>query len=379
MLPAIPLFSVHMSPRAAAAVVDTLASGQLAQGPRVDDFEAALRSYFCAGTGVDFVTVNSGTSALDLAFELADIREHDSVISTPMTCVATNIMLARRKANILWADVDPRTGLILPESIDEILVNSGSIDSSIFKAIVTVDWAGASCDYDSIRRIAPKVPIIEDAAHAFGTTYKNRHIAGVGGDYVAWSFQAIKHLTTGDGGCLRVPIDKADKARRLRWFGYDRTKNVDFRTAQDLHELGFKYHMNDIAATIGLANLLDIDDVIRKHRENAVSMTAMLSGAVPDQALPPADAESSWWLYTIRCERRAELSAHLASKGVQSSPVHRRNDEYTAIKSTARWTVPHPGLDEFASTELAVPIGSWLTRESLTRVADAIKSFGWTG
>lgn len=371
--PIIPLFSVYMSSGTTSAVSQTLSSGQLAQGPRVDEFEEHLRSCLRIDHRADLVTVNSGTSALDLAIELAGVHKGNYVISTPMTCVATNIALARMKANILWADVDPRTGLILTESIEAILRSIHTIP----RAIITVDWAGASCDYDSIRSICEDIPIIEDAAHAFGASYKNKSLANAGGDYVAWSFQAIKHLTTGDGGCLRVPIECADRARRLRWFGYDRTQNVDFRTAQDLEELGFKYHMNDVAATIGISNLSGIEGVLKSHRANAVALTKMLSGHVPEKSIPMASEESSWWLYTIRCKQRAEMVAHLKSKGIQSSPVHRRNDEYTAVKACSQWIVPHPGLDEFSSTELAIPVGWWLNEESLARVADAVKSFDW--
>lgn len=372
--PTIPLFSVYMHPDAASAVAKTLASGQLAQGPRVDEFEEELQCHLYTWHGSRLVTVNSGTSALDLAFELLGIGKDDCVISTPMTCVATNIMLARRQAKIIWADVDPYTGLIDPGSIKEAIRKCPSHPV----AIVTVDWAGASCSYDDIREASQGVPIVEDAAHAFGARYRKVSLAsGVGGDFIAWSFQAIKHLTTGDGGCLSVPVAYHDRARKLRWFGYDRTKNVDFRTAQDLTELGFKYHMNDIAATIGLTNLRGMDEVIKAHADNAAWLTKTLTGSLPSGSVPCIDDASSWWLYTIHCDRRSALIEHLKKHGIQSSPVHRRNDEYSAIKSFARWVVPHDGVDKFAATELAIPVGWWLTEKSRSRIADAVLSFDW--
>ena len=120
-----------------------------------------------------------------------------------------------------------------------------------------------------LNETAGDIPIIQDAAHSIGTTYKGKQLAEFS-DYVMYSFQAIKHLTTGDGGLLFCPNEEFyEKAKLLRWYGIDRENNSkDFRCEADVEEWGFKFHMNDVNASIGMANLKDIDKIIDRHKDN---------------------------------------------------------------------------------------------------------------
>ena len=282
----IPLFKVFMSEDAPKAVSSVLKSGYIGQGPLVDRFETELATFF----GHEIVTVNSCTSALDLAFHLCRVGPGAHVITTAQTCAATNTGILQRGATPVFVDILPESGLIDPDAVRAALVGAANV-----KAIVAVDWGGHPCDYDALKSFG--IPVIEDAAHAVGSTYKGAHVARSGGDYVCFSFQAIKHLTTGDGGALKVPPNQLELARRLRWFGIDRTSATKFRFEEDIPVAGFKYHMNDIAAAIGLSNLLFLDHILAEHRTNATKLRSKLRN-VPRLKLPPASSESSWWLFT---------------------------------------------------------------------------------
>jgi dTDP-4-amino-4,6-dideoxygalactose transaminase len=364
------LFKVFMAPEAAPAVAEVLASGYVGQGKKVDALEISLKREFDAER--DVLTLNSCTSALDLALTLAGVGPGDVVITTPMTCSATNSPIVTRGAQIIWADVDPVTGLIDPESVRRILQRVTA------DAVIAVDWAGRMCDYNALRAVcAPYYcPIIEDAAHAPLATHNGRYQTRVGGDYIAWSFQAIKHLSTGDGGGLLCPDDATtERARLLRWYGLDRKSKADFRCEQDITEVGFKYHMNDLAAAIGLANLPHLREIVKRHRDNARAYHGLLEGT-PGVTLPPPDSGSSWWLYTILVDDRADFQAYMAEHGVATSQVHRRNDEHPAFKAAEHpASDARPGLDHFAAHQVSIPVGWWLKDEDVTRIAHLVQTW----
>jgi len=366
----IDLFRPYVSPQAAEMVATTLSPDSagrvyLGEGPRVQEFEQHFARLL--GSSQPVLAMNSCTSALDLALHLIGVGRGDEVITTPMTCTATNGVLVNRGAKLVWADVDPVTGLISPDAVRAKMTGRT-------KAVVAVDWAGRSCDYRALRQAAQysngtnmvRVPIIQDAAHNLLVDFTE-----CTGDYVAWSFQAIKHLTTGDGGALLVPPHQYDRARLLRWYGLDRTSSADFRCAQSITEAGFKYHMNDVAASIGLANLPEMPWVVAEHRNNALWYTRALAGA-PGIILPPADPHGSWWLYTLLADDRDALIAHLAERGVAASPVHRRNDDHPAFHFPSGSL---PGVDSFASRECAIPVGWWLSERDREHVAAAVWEF----
>lgn len=355
----IPLFKVFMASDAGARVAATLGSGMIAQGPRVDELEACLGDLL----GVPVLTTSSGTAALDLALHCCDVVAGSYVFTTPQTCTATNGVIVRRGAIPVWCDVDPDSGLIDPQSVKAAMARYRP------KAIMAVDWAGAPCDYAALKQFG--APVIEDAAHAWLAD----GIAADGGDYVCWSSQAIKHFTTGDGGLLKTP-DKAsrDRARLLRWFGLDRLSKADFRAAQNIGEVGYKYHMNDIAATIGLANLPYLPGIVAKHRANAAFYHSALAGLSGVQ-LPHRNERSSWWLYTLLVEDRSSFMAWMEQRGIQVSEVHARNDRHSAFQRAAVTPVPLDGLDRFSRCQVSIPVGWWLKPRDRERVADAVLSW----
>lgn len=359
----IDLFRPFMSPEVPAYLARVVTPDEhgrvyCGEGPRVQEFEEAFGQL--VGAPSSPLALNSCTSALDLALHLAGVGLGSEVITTPMTCTATNGVIVNRGAKIVWADVDPVTGLIDPADVAHKVTKRT-------KAIMAVDWAGRSCDYDEIRRRLPpyRLPIIQDAAHNVFVDMQNR------GDYVCWSFQAIKHLTTGDGGALLVPEHQRDRARLLRWYGLDRLSSADFRCSQDIKEAGFKYHMNDLAASIGLANLPHAAWVVDRHRENAAWYAKSLRD-VPGVTLPPTSTGASWWIYCLLVEDRDGFMAHLAERGIAASPVHARNDKHAAFSFP---NGPLPGVNYFSEHEVAIPVGWWVTEQDRQHVADTVKEW----
>ena len=349
-----------MAPNAGQMAAETLASGYVGQGPKVDEFELA----FAHAVGLERMPlgVTSCTTAIDLALHLTGVGPGDEVVTSPMTCTATNGPIVTRGARPVWADVDPLTGLIDPADVARKI-------ASTTKAIIAVDWGGAPCDYRELKKAACGLPIIQDAAHRLFPT-------NPGGDYVCWSFGPIKHLTCGgSGGALLPPASQYDRARLLRWHGLDRLSKADFRCEQDITEVGYRAHLTDDLATVGLANLGMARENVRKAQENAKFYTRVFAGA-PGITVQPFDAASDYWLYTLLVEDRASFLAFLAERGVMASPVHARNDTHTAFRRAAGETTPLPGVDHFAARNVAIPCGWWLTSADREKVAAAVLTWG---
>lgn len=356
----IPLFKVGMSAgRAAEKVAGVLSSGFIGQGPIVERFEDALQEALQTETRP--VTVNSCTSAIDLALELCGVDQNSEVIATPQTCFASNVHIIHRKAKIRWADIDPLTGLIDPASVAR-LVNKKT------KAIVAVNWAGKFANYGALKAFG--VPVIEDAAHTWDS-FCGKDIER--GDYICYSFQAIKFLTTGDGGMLVCPPEKEAEARILRWYGLDRTKNESFRCTQNITRVGFKYHMNDISAAIGLSNIPVANRNVVFARQNSQHLIKTVKN--PLLTLPDWDETCSYWLFSMHVKPglKDDFMKYLAERRIASSPVHYRNDKYDSTIVFAEGALP--GVDMFTETQVCIPNGFWVTAANIRYISQVLNEY----
>jgi perosamine synthetase len=361
---AIPLFKVFMPPSVMPALGEVLFSGYVGDGPKAAAFERAFGEMIGRPCPL---AVNSGTSALQLALRLAGV-EGGEVISSPMTCVATNQAIVAAGASVVWADIDPWTGNL---AVDDVVRRL----SPRTRAIVAVHWAGYPCDLDELAAIgrAHGVAVIEDAAHALGATYRGAPI-GSHSDFVCFSFQAIKHVTTGDGGAVacRLPED-TERGRRLRWFALDRSVDPQWRWDQDIVEAGYKFHMNDISAAIGLEQLKHAPANLALHRANAGAFDAAfadLDGVRPLRYRE--DRRSARWIYTLRVRDRDAFTAHMTAAGIGVSRVHTRNDRYSVFAASRRSL---SGVDEFDAEQIAIPCGWWLAPGDVARIVDAVRRF----
>jgi len=349
----IPLFKVPMSSDAAVAVSRVLRSGYVGQGAIVDEFEAALQREF--QLAVRPITTNSCTSAIQLALMLLNVGPGDEVITTPITCTATNAPIVLAGARPIWANTDPNTGNIDPNDVAAKITGRT-------KAIIAVDWSGRACDYTRLRRFG--IPVIQDAAHGPLTPF--------GGDLVCLSFGPIKHLTCGDGGALVVyDPEMSRQARLLRWYGLDRTGTKSFRCEQNIERVGTKLHMNDINASMGLANLPRLAEIVRRHRQNALLLDALIQ-LRPELTKPAMDHTSCWWVYTLTVIDRPSFQAYMSLHGIEASQVHARNDKHTGFHYP---NGPLPGVDLFDKTQISIPCGWWLSNEEVRHIAWAVNTW----
>ena len=365
----IPLFKVFMPESVDAPLLETLHSGMIGQGPKVEEFEARLAERL----GTPYVlTLNTGTAALQLALRLANVGYGDEVVSTPMTCTATNMPILAQGASIVWADINPKTGEI---DIADVTQKVGHVT----KAVMAVSWGGYPCDLAPLDALCRErgIALIQDNAHALGAEYRGKG-AHTFSRFACYSFQAIKHLTTIDGGML-VCRDEADykRGKLLRWYGIDREdKRQDARIENDIPEYGYKWHMNDVAATIGLEQLKHVDSIIDRHQANAAYYDEQFWRRDLFRSEPMAYAKdrlSSYWLYTILVDDPVGFRQYMADNGVQVSPAHKRNDKHSCFAGATGG--PLPGVDAFAAHEVCIPVGWWVTDADRKLIMDAIENW----
>lgn len=345
------------------ALETVLYSGQISEGLPVRAFEEKFERIFDLSHAI---CLYSGTAALHVALILAGVTPGDEVISTAMTAEPTNMAILHAGGRIVWADVDPRNGNLAAESI------AGKITHKT-KAIMVVHYGGIPAPIESIRDLAEshKIPVVEDAAHALGARYAGRPI-GSHSEYTMFSFQAIKHMTTIDGGMLVCSSEKdATRGKLVRWFGIDRSAS---RNEVDVSTIGYKYHMNNVNATIGIVQLDYVQDVIASHICNGRYFDAAFAN-VPGIELCTwnQQAEPSYWIYTLLVERRGDFIRCLADHGISASIVHKRNDLHSVF---APFRCPLPNLDLFSERMVHIPCGWWVTAEDREYIVDVVKK-GW--
>ena len=380
------LFKVFMSEDVLEPINKVLMSGQLTQGPKVEEFEQALKSYI----GNPYIlTLNSATAGLTLgtrllknkddSFDWPGFDEKTDVVLTPaLTCFATTAAVLANNVNIRWLDVDLNTANICLEDLKNKL-------NEKTKIIYLVHWGGNPVDLDALNKICEdhketygfKPMVVEDCAHAFGAEYNGKKI-GSNKNICVFSLQAIKHLTTGDGGFITLPNKQLyDRCKLLRWYGINRDKRnykgKDFRLENDIVEYGYKFHMNDVNATIGLYNLPHIPGLLKKNRENAKLLDDGLNNIKGIQLLKNnPKCNSAYWLYTIRVMngKKQKFMEKMKEAKIMTSQVHNRNDINSCVKE---FEEDLPNLDLLEKELVCIPVGWWLEKKDIIYIIETIK------
>jgi|Deesub1362A_J573_1020465.scaffolds.fasta_scaffold01197_2 perosamine synthetase len=362
-------FTTHISSKSIDLVVRVLESGFISAGKMAEEFEERLSKELGL---VNPVTLNSGTSALYLALAIAGIEPGDEVIIPPQTFIATGLVVLMHHAKPVFADIQLETGNIDPQSIRQKITDKT-------KAIIPVHWGGYPCDLDEINTIAKEynLAVIEDAAHALGATYKGRPIGAIS-RFTAFSFQAIKHLTTGDGGALCcLQLNDYIEAKKRRWFDIDRDNakpSILGEREYDAIHVGYKLHMNDIAAAIGIGNLKDFVSNLNRRREIAAFYRAELSNTPGLRLLKyENDRESAYWLFTILVERRINFIKKLKEYGFPASVVHLRIDKNSVFGGMTRGLV---NQEKFNEHQVSIPVHHNLSDKEVEAIVRCIKG-GW--
>jgi perosamine synthetase len=364
-----PMFKVHVDSKNAINCLETvLRSGYLNEGEQVKQFKKWLESYLEVD---NIVLTNSCTNALTLALKLSNVNPGDEVISTSMTCLASNTPINNLGAKVVWADIDPYTGCIDPEDVLRKI-------SDKTKAVICVNWAGIPCELKRLQKICTRhnIKLIQDAAHAFGAKLDEKSVACYS-DFTCFSFQAIKHITTGDGGAI-VCKDDSDYKRcnKLKWFGLDREETKDEkgewkgqRWEVDVEEAGYKFHMNNISAALGLSQIEHADFIVSTHKNNAKIYHDFFKTNKKVSLLNiPSDSEPSFWVYTLLVKdskSRDTIMQKLNKKGVNAGLVHIPNHNYTCFKDSMSKL---ENVDFFNDNQISLPCGWWLSDEDINNI-----------
>jgi dTDP-4-amino-4,6-dideoxygalactose transaminase len=323
-----------------------------------------------------------------MALRLLGVGPGDEVISTPFTMVATNSAISALGARIVWCDIDPSTFAADLKSVY-------ACTTAATKAVVLTCVGGVTpADLDRYPADAPG--LVVDGAHSYMTFYNKKHISHWG-DYACFSFQSIKHLTTGDGGALAVNSQRfigADpswypgptaaarnliRAERMKWFGISRSippgmTRLEHQMKSDIVEFGYKYHMNDLAAAVGLSCIEKSLAAVRRSQENAEFYQRAFAH-VPGltRIIVPDGCEPAWWIYGFLSEHADGLMQSLAAHDIETSKLWRRNDTYTCFRDSAGKTLP--GMDTVAGHAVFIPSGWWVTDANREHIANEVTRY----
>jgi len=362
----IPIFYPHIPKNAKKSISKVLSSRWIGQGPLVDDFEKKFSNQFCDKMPV--IAVGSGTDALHLAYILGNIKKNDEIICPVFTCTATNIPLLYIGAKIKFADIDPKTLNISIESVEKLITKKT-------KAIVFVNYGGILNNLEKLNTIAKKnkIILIQDAAQSLGARYKKKSITKYA-DFTIFSFQAIKHITSGDGGALTVRNKFHEKkGKRIRWFGIDRPKKQGGTWENDIKEVGYKYQLTDLGACLLLDSMKEYKS-IRSHR-NLIYKT-YLKYIIQNKKIKcvqsiDKNAEEVMWLFTVITPYKDLLQKKLRERNIETNQVHFRNDRYSIFKKFSQ-NKTFINMDIIQDKYLVLPMHTKMTISDAKRVSQEI-------
>lgn len=371
----IPFLRAEFPPGIELEVSTVLQSGYVGAGGTVDAFERSIGEYLGAS---ELIVTSSCTAALTLSYRAIGLKQNDLVLSTPMTCAATNVPLLHDGIKIGWLDIDLSSGNVTPES-----VRRGFDHYPDARAVVVMDWGGTPCDHSAIAEACHShgVPLVLDAAQSFGATLAGkRYCADV--DYTCYSFGPTKLFTSVEGGGLALGSNVAAKdshrLRNLRWYGIGRETRDRLRFWEySFEDLGFRFVLNNVFASIGLKMLMKLDERLACHRTLAQRYDELLAG-VPGLRSCSRQTGSlpNYWLYTVLVEQRERFLTKLHGCGVHAATPHHRNDRLLARWNRNDDCCDLPGVDSFDRDYVCLPIGPWVGQRDVERVCALINS-GW--
>ena len=312
------------------AVVSTLKSDYLTQGPKVKEFEEKFASYI----GTNFaLAVNNATAGLHLSVLALNLKKGDRVITTPITFAATANCIRYAGGEVWFADIDPNTYLLDINSVKELIESQ---PKGFFKGIIPVDFAGLPINMEGFRDLAKRndLWIIEDACHAPGGYFVDSkgevNFCGNGNyaDIGVFSFHPVKHIACGEGGMLTTNSKKIyEKLLLLRTHGITKQHMEENhgKWYYEMHELGFNYRLTDFQSALGITQLAKNDKGVARRNEISATYKKAFEGKIKFQHLP-SETYNAHHLFIIEVENRKELYDYLHSKGILAQihyvPVH---------------------------------------------------------
>ena len=365
-----PLFYPYVSKKSLKSVTDVLKTRWIGQGPLVDKFEDTFKTKFAKTNYC--VAVGSGTDALHLAYILANIKKGDEVIAPVFTCTATNIPLLYIGAKIKFADIDPDTMNISIDHVKKLITKKT-------KAIIFVNYGGVPCDLIELNKLKKKhnLILIQDAAQSLGSKVGKKDITEFA-DFTIFSFQAIKHITSGDGGMLTFKNKKfLEKSRRIRWFGIDREKKQGGTWENDIIEIGYKYQMTDVGARMLLDSMKDFSKIFAHRKKIFNIYKKELSKNENIKVIDTIDKKlsNSFWLCTLIIKKdRIKLQNYLRKLKIETNQVHFRNDRYTIFKKFIKKNI-FPNMKKYENNYLVIPMNIKITTKDAYYISKKINNF----
>jgi len=358
----IPLYKPYM-PEKLPELVNILHSGALAYGKWGREFEQSISDF----TGVPHVAiVNSYNAAVQIAFLTLGFGYGDDVITSPQSCLASNIPILSSGANVIWADIDPKTGTLDPEKIKSKITPKT-------KAIFHNHHCGYPGYIDEINTIGKEkgIVVIDDCIEAFGSEYKGKMMGALDTDVTIFSFQTVRLPNTIDGGavCFR---DKSlhNQACKLRDLGINRTTFRDnlgeISHLSDITKIGMGVTMNEINSYIGLQQMKEISGLLSQQRMNGKAWKLKLEQDCNCKGMSISkDISPNYWvmgmLYT---KGRVAGIEHFRKLGFYASTVHLPNNRYSVFGS-ANMDSELKGVEEFYNHFIAVPSGWWIQEREI--------------
>jgi perosamine synthetase len=352
--PTIPVFRPYYDEREETAVLEVLRSGWLGLGPKTEAFEQRFAERVGARYGV---ALNSATAALHIGLQLLGVGPGDEVLVPTMTFVSTAMAAQYLGATPVICDIEP-------ENLALDFGDAARRTTADTRAMIAVLYGGKPLE-------APEtdVPILYDCAHATGADWS------AAGKLCCWSFHAVKNLATGDGGMLTTDDEETYlRARRLRWLGIDKStwdrsgEGEQYWWEYKIDEVGYKAHMNDLAAALGLVQLAKLDEMQEIRHRIARQYLEELAG-IPGLELPEYDPDSSWHMFVVRTEHRNALSMYLQARGI-STGVHYKPIHLYPLYNQ----YPLPVAERVWPTILTLPLFPALESAHVSRICTTIRS-----
>lgn len=356
------------------AVEEVLKSDFLTTGPKIAEFERKFADYVGAKYAV---AVSNGTAALHIACMVAGIGKGDEVITTPITFAASANCALYCGATPVFADIDPVTYNISPESVESHVTERT-------KAIIPVHYTGQTCDMDAIHKIADKynLIVIEDAAHAVGAEYKGKKIGSLS-DMTEFSFHPVKHITCGEGGIVTTNReDLYEKLKLFRTHGITREEKflhkVDGPWYYEQIDLGYNYRITDIQAAIGISQLGRIDKFLEKRKKIAAKYDEAFRDfngiEIPKQA---EYSNSAYHLYVIKVDKsiRKALFEYLRANNIGVNVHYIPVYTFPYYREHGYENVKCENAEKLYESIISIPIYYDLSDEEQDYVIDKIKEF----
>ena len=367
----IPLYKTHIPDSAAPIIDKVLQSGQISGDGNLPEFEQKLGEFL----GARYIAATAEFSrSVEMALRMAGVGPGDSVLVSPLACLATTMPILQTGARPIWCDIEADAGSLDP---DELARRSAPNT----KAVLLYHWLGAPGDIDRICGEAGnlRLKVIEDAGEALGAEYKGKRIGSHGCDYTVFSFSPVRHITTGEGSAIAFR-DADQHALACLWRRYGipagefRDDFGEIRPQCDIAVPGSHNYMNRMAGALGVLQMACLPAIVDAHHQNGRFFDQHLGG-IPGIRLLRRTKNStpSYWVYCFLSENRDGLLRKLRQAGIYASKVHGRTDIYSCFKTGV---ADLPALAEFERHQLSIPCGWWVTAVDREYILKTIQE-GW--